>query len=67
MYKHCPQLKKQLQELKSLFSKYCLELEQVKTIQEYESIFSIQDKLKENIDQLMLNLYNLNQNFLSKN
>ncbi len=52
MVKHCPQLRIQLQELKSLFSKYCLALEQVKNSKEYEGIFGTQKKLENKVKEL---------------
>ncbi len=52
MPKHCPQLRIQLQELKSLFSKYCLELEKIKNTKEYETILSIQKDIENKINEL---------------
>ncbi len=56
MKKHCPQLRTQLQELKSLFSKYCLELEKVKNTKEYEQAWNFQKDIESNINNFKLNL-----------
>ncbi len=69
MNQNCPQLRSQLEKIKSLYSDYCLKLEQAKSSKEYESIFSIQKEIESNIKELKRNFYpleNLEQEQLEK-
>ncbi len=63
MPKHCPQLRTQLENIKTQFSAYCLELEKAKENKDYDPALNLQKTLKQAIDQLksqLLNhLYNL--------
>ncbi len=52
MSKNCPQLKTKLQELKSLYSDYSLELEKVKNSKEYELALNIQQNLTQAIVEI---------------
>lgn len=52
MIKHCPQFRDKLTNIKSLYSDYCLELEQVKNSKEYDQALSIQPKLTQAILEL---------------